>query len=120
MYFDPNQHARLVDSHGRLFGLVDILRIENAMILGTFRASEAYESVSPLFRSLEEAANEQLFHEAERWSDEIESLGLSLQSEDGEPRLALQDVQIMNDHEFSCRVPRLRLVQIAAEAAEAT
>lgn len=119
MALDPQQELHLVDAQGNPLGSVSIDRIEGDQVFARFCAAAGFARVQLNFREFEEAVNDQLFHEADRLSREIDSLGLRLASVDGTNSLQLEDVQIMNDTDLSCRVPNLGLTQSKQEATHA-
>lgn len=119
MALDPQQNLHLIDSSGNTLGSVSIVRIEGDRVFAQFSAGAGFARVATKLREFEEAVNDQLFDEADRLSREIDSLGLRLASVDGINSLQLEDVQIMNGTDLSCRVPNLGLTQSTQEAAHA-
>lgn len=119
MALDPQQELHLVDATGKTLGSVSIERIEGDRVFARFSPASDFAGAQLKFRQFEEAANDQLFHEVDRLSREIDSLGLRLASVDGTNSLHLDDVQIMNDADLSCRVPNLGLTQSEQEVVHA-
>ena len=118
MALDPQETVYLIDSAGRRLGEVSIQRIEGDRVHGRFAANSQFDDVREVFEDFEEAVNEQLFHEADRLSVAIDELGLHLSSADAGETLELQDTQIMNDADLSCRVPNLGLTQARRATAQ--
>lgn len=120
MPLDPRQTVRLTDSKGRYLGAVSIQRIEGNRVFARFSPAADFALVERLFLDLEEAANDQLFSSVDQISGDVDRLGLRLASEDCSEQLELRDVQIMNRHDLSCRVPNLALIQTSRAIAEAS
>ncbi len=111
MALDPQRTVYLTDPTGRRLGGVSISRIEGDRVHGRFAAFDQFDAVREIFEEFEEAVNEQLFHEAERLSGQIDELRLFLTSDEPRETLELVDTQIMNGVDFSCRVPNLGITQ---------
>jgi len=119
MPLDPRQQLCLVDAQATRLGAVTIRRIEGDRVYATFAATDDFSAVRQTFRDFEEAVNDQMFSEVDRLSQDIDALALRLASDDGSDFVALDDVQIMNDTDLSCRVPNLGLTQAKPAAAHA-
>ena len=119
MALDPREELHLVDKSGQRLGSVAILRIEGDRVYGRFVADKEFGSINSLFASLESAVNNQLFHEVDRISDEIERLEIRLVAEDAKDSLWLEDVQIMDGADVSFHVPHLQLTQLVTDSAPA-
>jgi hypothetical protein len=117
MPLDPNQTLCLTDLQGRCLGRVSVERIERNQIVGVFTPESDFAAVRELFDELEAAVNDQIFGEADRISQEIDHLGLSLGSSDATEQLAVCDVQIMGVSSFCCQVPNLALTQVSRAVA---
>ena len=111
MALDPQQTACLIDSHGHYLGDVVIERIEGNRVFGRFSCAVGFDSLEDLFREFENAVNDQIFSVVDELASKIEALDLRLASSDGNEQLGLFDVQIMNTHDFCCRIPNLGLIQ---------
>jgi hypothetical protein len=111
MALNPQEELFLIDKNGQRLGSVAIRRIEGNRLFGQFRADRTFATVGSLFNSFENAVNEQLFHEVDRISQEIERLGIKLVSKDARDALQLEEVQIMKGTEISCQIPNLKLTQ---------
>lgn len=112
MPLDPQKAVYLTDAQGRELGRVSIDRIEGNRVFGRFTPEAGFAPLRALFAELEEAANDQLFSEADRLYQQIEHLGLRLSGSGPADQLAVCDVQIMNTCAFCCRIPHLALTQI--------
>jgi hypothetical protein len=93
-------------------GRVSIERIEGDRLFGRFVPEADFAAVRSIFEQLEEAADGQLFGEADRRAEQIDRLGLSLKGSGASEELAVCDVQIMGESAFCCRVPNLALTQL--------
>ena len=120
MALNPQEELFLIDKNGQRVGSVAIRRIEGNRLFGRFVADSGFAAVESHFEKFENAVNEQLFHEVDRISQEIERLGIKLVSKDARDALHLEDVQIMHGTEISCQVPNLKLTQTTSAAAVAS
>ena len=116
MALNPQEELYLIDKNGQRLGSVAIRRIEGDRLSGGFLADKGFAAVGSLFERFESAVNEQLFHEVDRISEEIERLGIRLISKDAHDALRLEDVQIMHGTDISCQVPNLKLTQTTSAA----
>src|SRR5688572_24694580 len=104
MALNPQEELYLIDKNGQRLGSVAIRRIEAGRLYGRFLADKGFATVGCLFERFEGAVGEQLFHEVDRISEEIERLGIKLVSKDAHDTLWLEDVQIMHGTDISCQV----------------
>jgi hypothetical protein len=112
MPLDPQEAVHLTDAQGRQLGRVSIDRIEGNRVFGRFTPEAGFAPLRALFEGLEEAANDQLFSEADRLGQQIDRLGLHLSGSGPAEQLVVCDVQIMNTSAFCCRIPHLALTQV--------
>jgi hypothetical protein len=112
MPLDPQHDVHLTEAQGRMLGRVSIQRIEGNRVFGSFAPEADYASVRAVFKALEEAANDQLFDEADRLSQQIDRFGLRLLGANAAEQLIVCDVQIMNGRDLCCRIPNLALTQL--------
>jgi hypothetical protein len=103
--------ARLIDAQGQSLGTVSFDKVAGDRVFGRFAATANFDAARSLFRQFEDAVSDQLFSDVEELGLQIERLGLQLAPFDGDDALNLTDVQIMNETDFSCRIPNLALTQ---------
>ena len=120
MAVDPLDELHLTDPSGICLGSIAIDRIEGHRVIGQFRPAASFVGIRPLFERFENALGDQLFHDVESISHEIERLGLSLKSPDGTECFLIEDLQIINGSELSCIVPNLAIIQVATTTARAS
>jgi hypothetical protein len=111
MPLNPQGTVYLTDAQRRFLGQVFIERTEGDRVFGRFAPQADFAAVRSLFEELEEAANGQMFSEADRLAEQIDRLGLHLAGY-GAEQLAICDVQIMGESTLCCRVPNLALTQL--------
>ena len=112
MPLDPRGTVYLTDAQRRSLGQVVIERTEGDRVFGRFAPGPEFAALRSLFEELEEAANGQMFSEANRLADAIDRLGLHLSGYGPSEELAVCDVQIMGQSALYCRVPNLALTQL--------
>ena len=96
--------VELVDGLGRLLGHVTVECLEGERLLGQFAAGPGYAAAEPLFRQFEEAANDQVFSILDDLADTIAALQPRFRSANNGAEAAVQDLQIMEGHDLSCKL----------------
>lgn len=104
MPFQAGQVLDLFDAQERRVGRMTVARREGDLLFGRFAPGPAFAAVAQLFRDFEEAADAQALSVVDQLDAAIAALGLSLGPPDGSQRLDIQDVQIWNEGEITCRL----------------
>lgn len=86
----------LSDRSGTILGEIVVLS-ENALVLGTLLPTAAFAAYATLFKNLEQAANDQLFVEADRLEQEIQSCDFCVLDTHSGMQRNIADLQIMQD-----------------------
>lgn len=87
-------NLKLLDNSGTTIGEI-FVTAENGVVLGNFLPTPAFSIYESLFRSYEQAANDQLFVEVDRLEVEIDSLGFYVIDPCGGMKRSITDLQIM-------------------------
>jgi hypothetical protein len=104
MQLHPEQDVLLTDGQGRALGRVTVVRLQGDLVIGKLNPGPDFPAVAGLFREFEEAANQQALSAADELGAAIDSLRLQLRPLDGSLGQEVHDVQVMNGHDFSCRL----------------
>jgi hypothetical protein len=94
----------LIDAHQRWVGEIEIERIEDNLILGTFTPGPDFPAVAAIFQKFEDAVNAQVLSVLDELDAEIAALGLRLCSPNTTKCSNVDDVQIWSDRNFTCRL----------------
>jgi hypothetical protein len=104
MSLHPQQVLLLKDRAGHVLGQVTVASVTGDLVLGQFTPAGDFPIVEHLFRDFEEAANQQMLSIVDDVGAALDALNLELCPSTGQAPLPVHDAQLMNGHDFSCRL----------------